>query len=462
MKNKNHFIYASAACLLLLVFIPSCKKSFFTDINVNPNAPSSVVPNVQLSTVQIALGYTMGGDLTRYSGLIIQQLYGANSQSQIYYSYGYNPGAFDNLWPNLYTATMENDYDLMKNADAGGYNVYGGIARILMAFTLQIMVDSWGDIPYSEALKGSANLHPVYDNAQKLYDTIAALVDQGIAQIQDSKQGNIIPSTEDQIYFGNIPQWVKFGHAIKARLYMHQSKGNAQMAANAMTEIGQSFTSNQDNAQYLFGNTQTSANPRYQFNRDRPGDITYSDASLAKEMKALNDPRYNIYFDPANDGLGLDPTGSHYGGLNSFYGSVNSPVEFITYEELLFMKAEATITASGDIATAQGYYTSAIQASMTKLGVSSSDAATYIAANGTLTGSASAAIAQIALQEYIALYLNPESWVLWRRTGSPALVPVTGSAVPRRLLYPQSEYSYNGAHVPPSVTLWAPRIFWDN
>jgi hypothetical protein len=462
MKNKNNLSIVLVLLAGISFLVSSCKKEFFTNTNINPQAPASVGPNVQLSTVEIALGYTMGGDLTRFSGMIDQHIFGANSQSQTWYAYGLNPGAFDNLWPDLYTSTMENNYDLMKNADAAGYNVYSGITRILMAYTLQIMVDSWGDLPYSEALRGSANLHPVYDGAANLYDTISNLVDLGIAQLTDAKQGALVPGTEDQIYFGNTTQWVKFGHAIKARLYMHQSKGNPTMAGNALSEIAQSFSSNTDNAQYIFGTTQTSANPRYQFNRDRPGDETYSNATVALMMKALNDPRFPIYFDPANDGLGLDPTGTHFGGLNNYYGAINSPVEFITYEELLFMKAEATITINGDIATAQGYYDSAITASMTKLGVAPAAISTYLAANGTLPGSAAAAIAQVATQQYIAMYLNPEAWVLWRRTASPVLTPVTGNAVPRRLLYPQSEYSYNGAHVPSSVTLWSPKLFWDN
>jgi len=462
MKNINNL----SIVLILLAGImfsgSSCKKTFFTNTNINPQAPASVGPNVQLSTVEIALGYTMGGDLTRFAGMLDQQIFGANSQSQTWYAYGLNPGNFDNLWPDLYTSTMENDYDLMKNADAASYNAYSGITRILMAYTLQIMVDCWGDIPYSQALRGAANLHPAYDPAPNLYDTISTLVDLGIAQLTDAKPGSIVPGSEDQIYLGNTTQWVKFGHAIKARLYMHQSKGNAAMAGNAITEIAQSFTSNADNAQYLFGNTQTSANPRYQFNRDRPGDETYANATISMQMKALKDPRFPIYFDEANDGLGLDPTGTHFGGLNNYYGSVSSPVEFITYEELLFMKAEATITISGDIATAQGYYDSAIVASMTKLGVAAGDISTYLAANGTLPGGSAAAITQIASQEYIALYLNPEAWSVWRRTNSPSLTPVSGNAVPRRLLYPQTEYSYNGTHVPSGVTLFSPKLFWDN
>jgi len=101
---------------------------------------------------------------------------------------------------------------------------------------------------------------------------------------------------------------------------------------------------------------------------------------------------------------------------------------------------------------------------MKKLGVSASDISTYVAANGTLPSTVDAAIAKVAAQEYIALYLNPEAWTLWRRTNSPTLKPIVGNKIPRRFLYPQTEYSYNGANitaVSPTVTLYSPQVFWD-
>jgi hypothetical protein len=464
MKHKhkiNAWILLALAAGSLLA-VSSCKKTFYTNVNINPQAPGSVSPSVQLATAEIALGYTMGGDLTRYSGLLDQQLFGANSQSQSYYNYGLNAGAFENIWADFYTSTMENDYDLMKNADAAGFAVYSGVSRILMAYTLQIMVDSWGSIPYSQALRGANNLHPAYDPDVALYDTIAKLVDAGILEVTSTETGGVVPGTEDQIFGGNTDAWVKFGHAIKARLFMHQSKGNAAMANNALAEMAQSFRSTADDAAYAFGTSQTSANPRYQFNRDRPGDETYSNATVALQMQALSDPRFPIYFDAANDGLGLDPTGTHFGGLNNYFGSVNAPVEFITFNELLFMAAEATITSTGNIAAGQALYDSAIVANMTKLGVAPAKITTFLTANGTLPLAASDAIKQIAAQEFIALYLNPEAWTVWRRTASPILAPISGTSVPRRLLYPQSEYSFNGANTPTSITLFAPKIFWDN
>lgn len=462
MKYKILLIGIAVTALL-----QSCKKTFFTDVNQNPNVVSSVTPPLLLSTTEAALAYTVGGDISRFDSYFDQQVFGASQQSQTIYQYGVNPGSFDNLWPDLYTSVMENDATLMQISDQGKYNMYSGISRIIMAYTLQVAVDQWGKIPYSDANKGNltgGSLTPKYDDDKALYDTAASLVDQGIAFLNNSDPGAITPGGDDVIYNGDAAGWIKFGHAIKARLYIHQSKNNVAMATNALTEIAASFTSTADNAQYKWFSTETSANPWYQFNRDRPGYITYTNSTLAAQLTSLHDPRYNIFYDPTNDGLGQNQ--SHYGGLADRYGAIDAPTEFITYDELLFMKAEATVTAKSDVPTAQTFYQAGITANMEKLGVSGAAIATYIAANGVLPAGNTAAIAQIASQEFIALFLNPEAWTLWRRTGSPALAPVSGTnGIPRRLEYPQSEYSYNPANVPVPVnnnTLYAPKIFWDN
>jgi len=437
-----------------LLIATSCKKSFFTDQNVNPNALATATPDLLLPTVEAALGYTQGGDESRFTSLLTQQMFGANSQSQTYYNYGLNPGVFDNLWPDLYTSTLENDYDLIRISDKGGYAKYGGIGRILMAYQMQVAVDLWGDLPYSQAFKGNADqavLHPAYDKAQGLYDTIASLINVGTALLQSANPGTLVPTTQDVIYGGDAAAWIKFGHAIKARLALHQSKGNAQMAATALTEIAASFGSSADNAQYVWGTTETSANPWYQFYRDRPGDQNWPQSALAGSMAADNDPRYGA--------LDLDSTNAAGVAMN-YYNKINSPTELITYEELLFASAEATLRNGGSVVAAQVFYQAAITANMKKLGIAQADIDAYLLTHGTLPAGTDAAIAKIASEEYIALFLNPEVFVLWRRTGSPALVSTTGNQIPRRLLYPQTELNFNAANVP-SVTLYAPTLFWD-
>jgi len=438
-----------------LLITASCKKTFFTNVNNNPNVLASVKPNLLLPTVEASMAYTINGDISRYTSIITQQVLGANSQAQQYYQYNFNPGVFENLWGDLYTSVLENNHTLIKISDAGGYNEYSGISRIIMAYTLQVAVDLWGDIPYSKAFTGnetSQDFHPAYDKDKALYDTISTLVDQGIAKLGESV-GGITPSTDDVIYGGAADKWIKFGHAIKARLAIHQSKANAAMAATALSEIALSFTSTSDNAQYIFGTTETAANSWYQFYRDRPGDINWEPSTLATDLKSSNDPRY-AYYD-------LDSVNPVSKVSNSFFNMVNSPAEFITYDELQFMKAEASLRiASPDAVTAQTAFVAGITEDMKKVGVANADIATFIAVTGPLPAGTDAAIAKIAAQEYIALFLNPEAFTLYRRTGVPALVAQASAGVPRRLLYPQSELSYNSVNVP-AVTLYTPRIFWD-
>ena len=98
---------------------------------------------------------------------------------------------------------------------------------------------------------------------------------------------------------------------------------------------------------------------------------------------------------------------------------------------------------------------------MDKLGIAGADAANYLATNGTLPATLTGASNQVAFQEWIALYLNPEAWTLYRRTGVPDLPPTAGNlGIPQRFLYPTNEYSLNAEHVP-QATLFTPKIFWD-
>ncbi len=448
-KNFRAFLIFAAA----LIFA-SCSKEKFTSANENPNAPKSVVPSVILPSVEISLAYTQGGDLARFSTLFVQQNVGFSRQSQAFYSYVLTSTDFDNCWGNMYTSVLGNNKDLLTRSDAGGYNVYSGISRIIMAYSLQLLVDEWGKVPYSQALKGNDNTAPVFDDDKALYDTIVNLVDKAIVQLNDPNTGALTPGSDDIIYGGDATKWIKFGHAIKARIYIHQSKGDAAMAAKALDEASQSFTDNSDDAMFTFGSAETAANPVYQFNEQR-ADIDYASGAMVNYLTGLNDPRLTIYTDPGYNDL-------FQVGIGNMFGGISAPVEFITYEEMLFVKAEATLRATGDYAAAEGFYKAGITASMSKLGVPAGAIATYVAANGTLPiASVTAAIAKVSLQEYLALYLNPEAWTLWRRTGEPALTSTAGTnGVPRRYLYPQSEYSLNTANAP-QATLFTPKIFWD-
>jgi hypothetical protein len=114
----------------------------------------------------------------------------------------------------------------------------------------------------------------------------------------------------------------------------------------------------------------------------------------------------------------------------------------VTYNEALFLAAEATLYASG-AATAEPIYQQAITSNMEKFGVAASDIQTYLGTRGTIN--AESALRMIMEEKKIANFLNIENFTDWRRTGFPVLTPVPNSTggIPRRYLYPQIEISTN-------------------
>ncbi|HTB31182.1 MAG TPA: SusD/RagB family nutrient-binding outer membrane lipoprotein [Bacteroidia bacterium] len=485
MRTLNKYIAGISTAVVLLTAM-SCSKEFYTDKNKNPNAPNSALPNVLLTPVEVSLAYAQGGDMSRFASMFVQQTTGVSRQSAAYNEYVFTNQDPESLWDNLYTAAMYNDYNLMQICNNGQYNAYKGITEVLMAYSLQITVDCWGPIPYSQAFQGANNLKPAYDNDRKLYATIDALCYQAINDLNNTANDALSPGSDDVVYFGQTGEWIEFAHAILARIFIHQSQtgnGNAAMADSALAHVALSFASNADNAQVSFGLAANNNAPNYQFYTQR-GDISYVNGFFGV-LSTTNDPRKFALIDSANQSQG------NY--LDAYYQLANSPVEFICYDEMNFIAAEATIRTNGSASAAQNDYTNGIQADIAKV---SSNPTIYGAGNpnpgmmgapttaqinaylaepgiGTLSANTDSALAQVANQEYIALYMNPEAWALWRRStkipgfanGSPALLPVSGpfqsDGIPRRFLYPQSELNLNGSNVP-SATEWSPRVFWDN
>lgn len=482
MRTLNKYIAGISTTALLLAAM-SCSKDFYTNKNNNPNAPTSALPNVLLTPIEVSLAYAQGGDMTRFTGMFAQQTTGVSRQSAAYYEYVFTNQDPESMWDNMYTADMFNDYHLLQICSSGTYNGYKGITEVLMAYSLQLMVDCWGPVPYSTAFQGSADLHPTYDNDKVLYGKAITLCNQAIADMNNSTNDLILPGSDDVIYGGNLAEWIKFAHAVMARVYIHQSQtagGNAAMADSALAHVNLSFASNSDNAQVLFGLGATNNAPNYQFYTQR-GDISYtfatgafnSDGFFFGMLSTLSDPRKFDIIDSVDE--------AEFNYLNSYYQEANSPVEFICYDEMQFTAAEAILRTSGNIANAQLAYNNGIAANMAKVSsnpavgpaITAGQIATYQAANPLPVTTVSAALAQNALQEYIALYMNPEAYTCWRRStaisgfpnGSPALMPIAGpfqsDGIPRRFLYPQSELNLNGANVP-SATQWSPKVFWDN
>lgn len=455
MKNiKSKFSIATLAFLML--FSVSCKKGYFTDIDTNLDNPEKVTPKVLLPSAEASIAYSLGGDGSRFTSIFTQQITGGSRQFYAYNRYIMTEEDFNNFWDNMYAGGMMDLSDIIKQSDAksGQYTIYGGVARILMAYSLGNMTDMFGDIPYAEAFKGSSNLKPAYESQEQIYIDIQNLLSAAIDSINNDDGNDLdAPGVNDFIFKGNTGNWVKLANGLKARYALHLTKrdpGAAQKALDALS--AGALTSNSNDAAFTFG--AANANPWYQYINERD-DILY-DGYLIQSMQNKNDPRYGVYIDTADVYWGT-------GYLGAYYAADNSPVDFFTYAEQKFIEAEANARLN-DLVGAQAALTEAIAANMSKLGVDAADAATYQSSLPAFPGTKDSAIAYIMNEKYYAMYLSPEAWVDYRRTGQPELTPNDGvlSQIPRRFIYPTSERLYNPNGVNQNTNLLNPGLWWDN
>lgn len=501
----SKFIRYSVLVAGLSLFSTSCED--YLDVNVSPNAVQDAPIEQLLTTTTVSIGFFAGSDLHRFSALLAQQFsgqgQGATTQPQEYDRYNIQGSDLNNVW-NFAYATILSDLELVvQKAETENSPHYAGVAKVLKAYMYQIMVDAWGKIPYTEALKFTSNTAPRFDDGAAIYDDLDRMLDQAIVDMNAATSVKS-PGTNSTIFTGAFsaskPRWIKLANTLKLRMYLHQSKKDRAGTVNKITTLinsGATFMdANTDNFQMSFINEARRHNPIHQFELDRVNQF-FPAATLVDLMNSRNDPRRPRYFTPFPFTRPFETAsyaGAKTGDAPSFKysrmhiylrgdttnanavtpqadGSITNaaytyngtaPVRMLTFAEYNFMRAEAAVYgAPGD---AQTFFQAGIRASMTAAGVPTAQIDTYVAANGTLTGTESEKVRKIIEEKFVASYgIMMEPWNDWRRTGFPAItfpVNALGLATPRSLFYPQSEIDLN-PNAPVQKTDMTERVFWD-
>lgn len=461
-RMKNSVLLCAFAAIVALALVSTgCSNWIDSGLNVDPNNPPDVTMNLLLPTVEVGLGYHAGGDLSRFAGLAIRQLAGTDRQFSSFEIYQYVETDFTSIWNNMYAGSaggglnggvLINAAIMMQKATDLKSPHYRGIGRILTAMAIGMATDTWGDVPYSEALRGVDNLTPKFDSQQNIYAAIQAQLDSAIIDLSASAS-NFRPGADDIIFGGDRSLWIKTAKTLKARYWIHLTKMDNTAAAKALAALNGGIAANGDNMMLQFSTAVTAQSPLYQHLTQRSGYVSIG-AQIVSMMNTFKDPRRAAFI--AQDDQGGYSENSVPGPL---YGSDASAVPLVTFTEAKFIEAEAQFRA-GKATEAKAAYTAAINASMAQSGVSAADAQAYLA-QSKVTPSGDLTLQNIIEQKYIALFTQAEAWTDWRRTGFPLVQSTTGvpTQIPRRLLYPQSERNYN-PNTPTGINLTT-RIWWD-
>jgi hypothetical protein len=485
MRLTRKIVMASVVALALS--LGGCADGL-TDINANPNAPTDVPTDLLIRTAitnstNLALGV---GVTWNHAGLWAHHI------AQIQYPdedrFVVRDENMQGLWDTWYAVPLKDLVTIVAKAEATNRPNEMAVGLILKSFNYGVMTDLWGDLPYSEALRGDdGTFAPKYDSQQDIYNAIFADLKKAAESIVVGAAG--FPAANDLIYQGNMARWQKFANSLRLRHAMRLSGVSAAKARTefeaAMAAPGGVIDSNAEEARLVYLAASPNRNPFFE-NQTTRNDHRVS-ATLVDYLQATNDPRLAIYANPIEaDGVsyvghqnGMNPgsaTLTSRSKVGNWFTSATSPVFLMRHAEVLFLRAEAAQRGWNAGGTAQALYEAAVTASMQQYNIPSAAITAFLAQPGVSFDAAPNKLALIAQQKWVALFgQGHEAFAEWRRTGVPQLTAgphaqsPSPTTLPRRLTYPNLEMSLNRANVeeavsrqggPQNMTLFG-RVWWD-
>lgn len=494
-------LLSMAAALVLVAGTTGCDPDKLTEINRNPNSPEDAPPGPLFTqAARLSAARWLGGGYNlRGTEFLSQHLAQVQYPDEDAYS-RLTGGATTNYFDVPYYTELQ---DLQKVVQKGEELDEAGIyapALVLRTWAFGFLTDTWGDIPYSEALKADqgGSLSPDYDSQESIYNDFFVVLNRAADDL-GAGVGTTLGDA-DPIYGGSPALWRRFANSLRARhalrlVNVNPTKASAELAA-AFTDPGGVFTSNAHNAQLNWPGDGVYNNP-WSDNFQSRDDHRMSDR-LMGIMNGLNDPRVPIYAQPttANTSVyaGMPNALTHsaasaYFNTSSRPGAVFYPGQtaygffggegrtfpsfLMTYAEVAFIKAEAAERSLGGFTPGQAaqFYQDGIRASMQQWGVDDAAITAYLAQPSVAYRAGVDGLKQIAIQKWIALYTDGgQAWFEWKRTCQPMVIKPGPAAiqntVPRRLEYSITEISVNGASVEAAISRQGPdefttRMYWD-
>lgn len=352
------------------------------------------------------------------------------------------------------------------------------ILEILEVYAYSNLVETFGNVPYSEALD-IENLTPAYEDGLTIYkDLISRLTVTIDALDLDT---DAFDDRADLIYHGDVAAWKKFAASLKLRmgLLISDIPSEVTLAQSTVESAIASgvFQSNTDNATLNYLNSDPNTNPIHD-NLVLSGRHDFvAGVTIVDMMNTLNDFRRPLYFTTVEGvyiGAEIGSTASYnsYSHVSSVVEAAETPGIIFDYSEVQFLLAEAAERGfiTGD--TAENHYNAGIMASFEFWGASTADAISYIAQPSVnyATLIATQTWKQvIATQSYLALYnRGMEAWTSIRKLDFPVMAPAAEavSGFPNRYTYPTVEQTLNGesyAEASSAIGGDAPetKLFWD-
>ena len=487
--------------LLLTIAAVLSLSSCNLDINDNPNFPSSsdVTPDLVFPAAENAVAAAVGDAMFNYGGFFAQyfeQRPEANQYNDLAeLNLDESSNLFDRCYRTLYAGALADLKDVMDRTE----NTSDLFAcTVMRAYAFQILVDNLDQVPYTEALQGSANANPVWDMGEDVYKGVLAEMDAAEAALAGDPM-----TLTDPLMSKNVNEWRGFANALRLRMYLRLidggiNAGEYQSKALALVNADNFFTG--DVAWDVYSNADGQYNPWYDVARALGTKNHVASYPIVSYYLATNDPRisYAIMKADANgEYVGQLPgsktkMGSWAGDWKNkdvsaidYTPAVFAPIYLFTQSELQFLIAETQLRW-GNKAAAKAAYEAGVEADFASRGMSVGSFLSGGRVNWDSQASDAARLNVIYMQKWAALFYRDhmEAWSEVRRTDVPSTCPksakeiyddatvysagqmiepavnnIMAGGLCKRVPYPSTARQLNKNT--PAEKLLSDRVFWD-
>lgn len=452
--------------LSIVVLLTAC-GNLVDGINQDPNNPTSASYQNILTGAEVGNIILNTGETARRAGIFSGYYEGIDRQHLGFYNYTLTTSDFNSLWYDLYVDTYRNALEAEKAAAEEGLGgVTQGITQVIQALAIGVGTSLYGDIPFREA--GQIEIeNPAYEDQAAVYAGVQGLLDEAIQNLQS---GADRPAGGADIYFDGAPgPWIEVANALKARFYL-QMRDYA--AAYAAAQQGVSALANELVAPHGTGIEESNLTYLFFAVEVRGADVITADfiTSLLQSDLANNPipenyrgnaktdetARFNFYF--LTNSLGVQPN------TENGFAAQTASAPIVTYAENLLTLAEAGFRTEGfatgldrlndyrAFMNGGGYLTNADPAQVRYEAYTAEDFENGGIENLDGISREDALLREILEERYVTFFGQMEGFNDVRRTAKETSVqvpipPNTGTAIPQRFLYPQTELDRN-ANVP--------------
>lgn len=291
-----NFKYNFLILALIIAVLSSCESDLDSGLN-NPNDVSPEALNKNTLMNKIFVGFSdffRGGNSHTMDLCRMTALTGGNM-----YSNAISPQSLDDTWEFAYQDVLAQIKALESSENISAFPAHQGVAQVLKAYTYLILVDIFGDVPYSNALDGASGVfNPTVDSGSEIYTAMINELNSAIENLEKTSSNSI----ERDIYFdGNTDKWVTLANTLLLRTYLNMGDKAGFESIIAKNNI---IDSDLESFVYRYSDQLVPAKSRHPLyrnmyqNRAREADgyINNYFLKIAFNGKGLEDPRWRYYF----------------------------------------------------------------------------------------------------------------------------------------------------------------------